>query len=183
MKRWLALSAFVAIASAVSSAAAQEEGSDSADKRRGLRVEVVGGVDYRSLFGLQIWGGDVGMRLGSQIRPWIGIYGETSYFRGSTRAGLTTQMVLFGPRVDMVVFEGLHLGCGAEGAYFDIARASELGSISTWGVGLLGFVRYDVFDSAPYAVFVEGRMDGLSLDTLGNPTTMWTGALDVGLRF
>jgi hypothetical protein len=166
------------------------ESSSTGDARStangtGMRAEVAGGPALRTLFGLNIWGGDADAALGGQLRHGIGLYGRATYFLGSTEAGLTTQELSLGPHIDVRVDGGLHLGGGTELVYFDIARASgrDGDSISTWGVGLEGCARYFIYEAVPYAVFVEGRADYLSLDTFHDPAQMWGLSLSGGVRF
>ena len=167
-----------------SRARAQESVAKAAPDDRGLRAEVAAGGGVRTLFGLDIWGENVALRVGGQIPHRVGGYLEASYFNGSTPAGLTTQVVSLGALVDVRVLEGLHLGCGYEGVNFDLARApGHSGIISTWGLGLLAFARYDLFQAVRYAVFLEARGDYMSLDTFHNPAAMSGATLLAGVHF
>jgi hypothetical protein len=149
----------------------------------GLRAEVAGGVARRSLFGLDILGGEVEARLGAQTSPTLGAYWTGSYLRGSTPAGLRTQLGAMGARVDFRPFAHLHLGAGLAGVYFDIDRARNAGTISTLGVDALAFVRWDLWGAAPSAIFVEGAAHFTDLDALHNAALFWGPTLAIGVRF
>jgi hypothetical protein len=184
MKAFLALLAFDAALSIGATARAQESEPKPAPPDTGLRAEVDTAAAWRTLFGLDIWGADTSFRIGGQGLRGIGGYAEASYFLGSTPAGLATQLVWLGSRIDVRVVDRLHIGGGFGGVNFDLARASShTGTISTWGAGLEAFARGDLFQSPPYAVFVELRVHYLSLDTFHNPAVMWGQSLAAGVRF
>ena len=168
-------------------AEAQDENRDAPSSDSGLRWELAGGGAYRTLFGLDMWGGDVTARAGIQSHgAHSAVFGEGSYFRGSTAAGLTTDVISGGFRAALMPIARFHFGGGAHIVYFDIGRATEGGSISTWGIGCSVFFGYDVFEwpigNGPFDVFVEVRADAMSLDTFHNAATMWGPTMELGVR-
>lgn len=188
MSAWrTALISFAAIATTSAAAGAETQEADRPSTLPRATWELGGGAGLRTLFGLNILGGDVTARLGLQATPRVGTFGECSYFRGNTPAGLATETVSCGVRLDLRPVAGLRVGGGVEGVYFDIARPSDSDRISTLGIGLIAFVRYIFNDSPqrilPVSPFIELQLDYVSLDTLHNPVAFWGPTLALGIRF
>jgi hypothetical protein len=158
---------------------------DAPTRETPWRGEVDGGVGIRSLFGLDILGGMGELRGGAQIRPWLGVYGDIGYFRGSTPTGLPVWTGQIGSRIDFVPLPHFHVGVGWGLLSFDLARASSKDDIDTVGLGADLFVRYQFFDCGPFATFVELRADAVDLDLLqaANSQPFFGLTLTGGFRF
>ncbi len=172
----------VAASCVVASAVAQESSPPSSEPReREWHGELRAGVGHEEVFAIAATGGAVATAFGVTQRR-IGAYVDGEYFRGSTPMGLRMQTFRLASAAEYQ-WSRFHFGGGPELMYFDLKLISqEAGAVSTWGVGLVAFVRFDMVPFAGHALFVDVRIHGDSLDTLRYPTSSWGPSATLGFR-
>jgi hypothetical protein len=164
-----------------------------AEPEHGLGTKLEAGASLRGLFGLPVYGPDLGLGLG-RVRvdraPPSGAaepFFAMRYAYGITPHGLATHTVRLDADVDFV-FDRVRLAVGGGFLWFAIERASETGIVQHWGIDLrfgasLDLVRLS--DTTATAIYLGSRLgvDVFPHQLVVPRTFSPVGTLDAGLRF
>jgi hypothetical protein len=171
----------MALLSTSSVAHAQEGPPDNLAPRQEWHGEVRGGVGHEEVFAIAATGADLAMAVGV-TEGRLGMFVDADYLTGQTPMGLHMQTFRLAAAGEYRLGR-FHVGAGPELMYFNLKLISqEGGAVTTWGIGVVAFIRFDVVRFANHAVFVDVRAHGDSLDTLRNSTSSWGPAATLGVR-
>jgi hypothetical protein len=151
---------------------------DTADDHP-LTLKVTLGADYRSLFGVPIYGGEV--RAGFGVRTALfTLYGTAGFTLATTQYGLTTTIYEVGcsfeRRVDRFTF-----GLLIRPSYLRISRATTSGALDSLGVGAAPFVAFDLLSSEGHALFVAASLN-VDEYLVGSDAFAWGPTVSLGYR-
>ena len=137
------------------------------------------GGDYRSLFGVPIYGGDGSLGLGVKMGA-TAIYGTVGVLVGSTEGGLSTMIYEIGcsfeHRIDRFAF-----GLVLRPSYLHIDRVTSTGYLDSLGFGAAPFVGFDLLAYEEHVLFLSASVN-LDEYTTGSTAFAWGPTLSVGYR-
>jgi len=143
-------------------------------------LKVALGGDYRSLYGIPIYGGDAHVSLGPQMGGRFAAYGTAGITFASTRYGLGTTIIELGGSVERR-FDRLALGVLVQPTYLRVNRITTSGAFDSVGVGAAPFLSVDILSSEGHSLFVAASV---SIDEYisGSTSFMWGPTLRIGYR-
>jgi hypothetical protein len=144
-----------------------------------LSVKVALGADYRSLFGVPIYGGDVRAALGIQTALFT-FYGTAGFTLATTQYGLTTTVYELGCSFERR-FDRFTFGLPFRPSYLRIARVTTGGALDSLGVGVAPFVGFDLLTSEGHALYVAATMN-LDEYLVGSNAFAWGPTFSLGYR-
>jgi hypothetical protein len=145
----------------------------------GFSLKLALGGDYRTLYGVPIYGGDARLSLGTRFGAWA-VYGLAGLTLGPTQYGLGTTVIELGGSVERR-FDPVALGASLRTSYLRVNRVTASGAFDSLGVGISPFISVDVISSEGHTLFVGGSA---SLDEylVGSTSALPGATLFIGYR-
>ncbi len=145
----------------------------------GFSLQVSLGGDYRSLFGIPIYGGDARLALGAPIGAFA-VYGTAGLTLGVTQYGLGTTIIQLGGAIERRL-DRVALGLVLTPSYLRVNRATANSAFDSLGVGAAPFVSVDLVSSQGHTLYLAGSVD-LDEYVVGSTSSMWGPNLSIGYR-
>jgi hypothetical protein len=142
-------------------------------------IKVSLGGDYRSLYGVPIYGGDARLGLGLETGLFT-VYGTAGLTLGTTQYGLTTTIVDLGCSFERR-FGPVTLGLPFRPSYLRVGRVTTSGALDSVGVGIAPLVGLDLFSSEGHVLFLAASMN-LDEYLVGSNAFAWGPSLSIGYR-
>jgi Ca2+/Na+ antiporter len=147
------------------------------ESRFSLKVAL--GGDYRSLYGVPIYGGDAHLSIGAEMGLYA-VYGTAGLTLGTTQYGLGTTIIDLGCSFERR-FDRFTLGLPLRPSYLRIARATTGGALDSVGIGIAPFVGFDLVSSEGHTLFLAASLN-LDEYLVGSTAFAWGPSLSIGYR-
>lgn len=142
-------------------------------------LKVALGGDYRSLYGVPIYGGDAHLSIGAEMGLYA-VYGTAGLTLGRTEYGLGTTVIDLGCSVERRI-DRLTIGLPLRPSYLRIARATTSGALDSLGIGIAPFVGFDLVSSEGHTLFLAASLN-LDEYLVGSSSFAWGPSLSIGYR-
>jgi len=142
-------------------------------------LKVALGGDYRSMYGVPIYGGDAHLALGVDMGV-VAVYGTAGFTIGTTQYGLGTTIYEVGGSIERRV-DRFTFGLLFRPSYLRIERVTTSGALDSLGVGLAPFVGFDLIASEGHVLFLAASMN-LDEYLVGSTSFAWGPTLSIGYR-
>ena len=147
------------------------------ESRFSLKVAL--GGDYRSLYGVPIYGGDSHVAIGVEM-ALFSVYGTAGFTIGKTQYGLTTTLYDIGGSVERR-FGRFALGLPFRSSYLRIAGVTNPDALDSLGVGIAPFASFDLIATEGHVLFLAASMN-LDEYLVGSAVFAWGPTLSIGYR-
>jgi len=142
-------------------------------------LKVALGGDYRSLYGVPIYGGDAHLFIGAEMGLFA-VYGTAGLTIATTQYGLATTIIDLGCSFERR-FDRFTLGLPLRPSYLRISRVTTSGALDSLGVGVAPFVGFDLLASEGHVLFLAASMN-LDEYLVGSTSFAWGPTLSIGYR-
>ena len=151
--------------------------SAPADSRFSLKVAL--GGDYRSIYGVPIYGGDAHLSIGAEMGLYA-VYGTAGLTLGTTQYGLGVTVIDLGCTFERR-FDRFTVGVPLRPGYLRIARVTTSGALDSLGIGIAPFVGFDLVSSEGHTLYLAASMN-LDEYLVAASTFAWGPSLSIGYR-
>jgi hypothetical protein len=144
-----------------------------------LSLKVALGGDYRTMYGVPIYGGDARASIGADMGPYA-FYGTAGLTLGTTQYGLATTIIEVGCSFERR-FDRFTVGALLRPSYLRFAKVTTTGGLDSLGIGIAPFVAFDLISSEGHTLLLAGSVN-LDEYLEASSSFAWGPTLSIGYR-